>query len=127
MGYSAGMLNYLITFAKRTKAESGKHGLDSGGIKYEIACTNVPAAKTFNKGAKAMNEGAVDAYDVVIFRLQWRRDIDRWCIIKCDGVWYQIESFNADYTENQIQITAREMPNQKVNIVEPEPPSSSEI
>ena len=126
MGYSAGMLNYLITFARRTKAESGRHGLDSGGIKYEIACT-VSAGKTFNKGAKSMNEGATDAYDVVMFRLHWRGDIDRWCIIKCEGVWYQIESFNADFSDNQIQITAREMVNQKVTIVEPEPPSSSEI
>ena len=123
MGYSAGLLNHLITFAQRTKAEAGKHGLDSGGVKYTKVCT-VLASKKFNTGIKAMREGAMDAYDTVMFRLHWRNDIDRWCIILCDGKWYQIESFNDDFNDNQIQITAREMPNQKVTIVDPEPSSS---
>jgi len=126
MGYSAGLLNHLITFAQRTKAEAGKHGLDSGGVKYTTVC-RVLASKKFNKGMKAMREGAMDAYDTVMFRLHWRSDIDRWCIIKCDGKWYQIESFNDDFNDNQIQITAREMPNQNVTIVDPPDPSSSDI
>jgi len=126
MGYSAGLLNHLITFAQRTKAEAGKHGLDSGGVKYTKVCT-VLASKKFNKGMKAMREGAMDAYDTVMFRLHWRNDIDRWCIILCDGKWYQIESFNDDFNDNQIQITACEMPNQKVTLVDDPDPSSSDI
>jgi SPP1 family predicted phage head-tail adaptor len=123
MGYSAGIMNHRITFAKRTTAEAGRHGLDSGGVKYTVVCA-VCASKTFNKGTKAMREGAMDAYDTVMFRLHWRNDIDRWCIIRCEGRWYQIESFNDDFRDNKIQITAREMPNQKVTIVDPEPSSS---
>lgn len=126
MGYSAGMLNKRVTIAKRVKAEAGKMGLDSGGIKYQEVAT-VWAEKKFNKGAKSLNAGAVDAYDVVLFRMRYRHDIDRWCLLKCQGVWYQIESFNEDFTDNQIQITAREMANQSVTIVTPPEPSSSEI
>ena len=126
MGYSAGMLNKRVTIAKRVKAEAGTMGLDSGGIKYQEVAT-VWAEKKFNKGAKSLNAGAVDAYDVVLFRMRYRNDIDRWCLLKCQGVWYQIESFNEDFTDNQIQITAREMANQAVTIVTPPEPSSSEI
>lgn len=126
MGYSAGMLNKRVTIAKRVKAEAGTMGLDSGGIKYQEVAT-VWAEKKFNKGAKSLNEGAVDAYDVVLFRMRYRNDIDRWCLLKCQGVWYQIESFNEDFTDNQIQITVREMANQSVTIVTPPEPSSSEI
>ena len=82
MGYSAGMLNKRVTIAKRVKAEAGKMGLDSGGIKYQEVAT-VWAEKKFNKGAKSLNEGAVDAYDVVLFRMRYRNDIDRWCLLKC--------------------------------------------
>ena len=120
------MLNKRVTIAKRVKAEAGKMGLDSGGIKYQEVAT-VWAEKKFNKGAKSLNAGAVDAYDVVLFRMRYRNDIDRWCLLKCQGVWYQIESFNEDFTDNQIQITAREMANQSVTIVTPPEPSSSEI
>ena len=44
-----------------------------------------------------------------------------------DGKWYQITSFNEDYQDNQIQMTAVEMANQQVNIVEPYNPSASQI
>jgi hypothetical protein len=33
-------------------------------------------------------------------------------------VWYEIESFNANQREDQIQITAHERVNQKVTIVD---------
>lgn len=126
MGYGAGMLNHRITFAMRMKAQSGSHGLDSGGIKYQTV-TTVWAAVNFKKGAREMNQGAVEDYDILMFRLHWRGDIDRWCLIKYHGTWYQIESFNEDFTDNQIQITAREMTNQNVAIVTPPEPSASEI
>lgn len=115
MAYSSGMMDKRITFAKRKASETGRSGRDSGGIKYEIVCT-VWAAEDFNKGVKALRNGAVEAYDVVMFRLRWRDDINRWCIVQYNGVWYEIMSFNGSYRDNQIQITARELPNQKVTI-----------
>ena len=126
MGYGAGLLNKRITIAMRIKAETGKFGLDSAGVKYKIVGTYW-AGKQFNKGVKSLREGAVDAYDVVIFRFHYQKDFDRWALLKCQDKWYQIESFNDDYQDNMIQITARELANQDVTIVEPPEPSASEI
>ena len=76
-------------------------------------------AETFNKGTKSLREGALDAYDTVMFRMRYHAEIDRWCLVQYHGRWYQIQSFNEDYQTNEIQITAIEMANQNVTIVEP--------
>ena len=60
----------------------------------------------------------MDAYDTVMFRMRWREGVDRWCLLQYQGRWYQIQSLNGDYQQNQIQITATEMANQKVTIVD---------
>lgn len=120
MAYSAGMLEKKITFYRRATAEDGKYGKNSAGEKYELVGM-FNAAEDFNKGVKALRLGAVEAYDVVMFRMRYRKGIDRWCLIKYNGVWYEIESFNANQREDQIQITAHERVNQKVTIVEPKP------
>ena len=120
MAYSAGMLDKKITFYRRATAEDGKYGKNSAGEKYELVGT-FNAAEDFNKGVKALRLGAVEAYDVVMFRMHYRKGIDRWCLVKYNGVWYEIESFNANQREDQIQITAHERVNQKVTIVEPKP------
>ena len=117
MAYSAGMLDKKITFYRRATAEDGKYGKNSAGEKYELVGT-FNAAEDFNKGVKALRLGAVEAYDVVMFRMRYRKGIDRWCLIKYNGVWYEIESFNANQREDQIQITAHERVNQKVTIVD---------
>lgn len=117
MAYSAGMLDKKITFYRRATAEDGKYGKNSAGEKYELVGT-FNAAEDFNKGVKALSLGAVEAYDVVMFRMHYRKSIDRWCLIKYNGVWYEIESFNANQREDQIQITAHERVNQKVTIVD---------
>ena len=88
----------------------------SGHPKYEIlGC--FWAAEDFSRGVKALHEGALDAYDTVMFRMRYNAAIDRWCLIKYLNKWYQIQSFNPDPQQNQIQITAMEMANQQVNIV----------
>lgn len=117
MAYSSGMLNKRVTIAKRTEAVAGKSGRDSAGIKYEIIGT-FWAAEDFNKGVKALRNGTVEAYNVVMFRMRYHECINRWCLIRYNGVWYEIESCNEDQQANQIQITAHEMPNQKVTLVE---------
>jgi hypothetical protein len=114
------MLDKKITFYRRATAEDGKYGKNSAGEKYELVGT-FNAGEDFNKGVKALRLGAVEAYDVVMFRMHYRKGIDRWCLIKYNGVWYEIESFNANQREDQIQITAHERVNQKVTIVEPKP------
>lgn len=110
-------MNKRVTVAKRatdTQESFGKQGQP----KYELLGT-FWMAETFTKGVKAMHEGAMDAYDTVMFRCRFVKQLDRWCLLKYNGKWYQIQSFNEDYQENQIQMTAIEMANQKVTIVEP--------
>ena len=115
MAYSTGMMNKRVTIARRKTDAEGSFG-KSGQPKYELLGT-FWAAEDFNKGVKALREGAFDAYDTVMFRLRYNASIDRWCLIQYLGKWYQIQSFNEDYQDNQIQITAIEMGNQQVNIV----------
>ena len=113
-------MNKRVTVAKRVADTSNTFG-KQGQPKYEILGT-FWMGETFNKGVKAMHEGALDAYDTVMFRCRYNKSLDRWCLLKYRGKWYQIQSFNEDYQENQIQITAQEMANQKVTIVEPTQP-----
>ncbi len=116
MSYSAGMMNKRVKVAKRVDSEGGSFGRSSGGQKYTIL-GEFWAAESFNKGVKSLREGAVDAYDTVMFRMRYHANIDRWCLVQYHGRWYQIQSFNEDYQTNEIQITATEMANQNVTIV----------
>ena len=119
MAYSTGMMNKRVTVAKRATDTQESFG-KSGQPKYEILGT-FWMGETFNNGVKAMREGALDAYDTVMFRCRYNKQLDRWCLLRYNGKWYQITSFNEDYQENQIQMTAVELANQQVNIVEPTP------
>lgn len=117
MAYTTGMMNKRVTVAKRAADAASGYGKGAGGVRYSIL-GEFWAAEDFNKGIKSLREGAIDAYDTVMFRMRYHADIDRWCLIQYQGRWYQIQSFNANYQENQIQITAMELANQQVNIVE---------
>lgn len=116
--YSTGMLKKRIEIAKRVESTNGQFGKSSAGQKYQ-SMGKFWASETWNKGVKSLREGAVDAYDTVMFRMRWAKDVDRWCLIKYQGRWYQIQSLNEDYQRNEIQITATEMVNQNVTLVEP--------
>ena len=120
MAYTSGMLKHRVQVAKRYNDPNNNADNfgKSGQPKYEILGT-FWMGETFNKGVKAMREGALDAYDTVMFRCRFIKQLDRWCLLKFKGKWYQITSFNDDYQDNQIQITATELANQQVNIVEP--------
>ena len=119
MAYSSGMLNRRIEIARREEDENTTFG-KAGQPKYKIlGC--FWAAEDFNRGTKSLREGAFDAYDTVMFRMRYYKGVDRWCLIQYNGKWYQIQSFNESYQDNQIQITAIELANQQVNIVEPTP------
>ena len=116
MGYSTGMMYNRIKIAKRVDSTGGDFGRSSGGQKYQML-GEFWASKKFDKGMKSLREGAVDAYDTVMFRMRFNADIDRWCLIQYQGKWFQIQSFNEDYQTNEIQITAKEMANQNVTII----------
>ena len=86
----------------------------------------------FNKGTRALREGSLDAYDTVIFRLNFSgnaaKTITRESLIEMNGKIYQIQSLNADHQENKIIIRATEMTTQVNIIPKPEPePSITDI
>lgn len=97
-----------VLVARRKEAEKSAFGLDAGGVKWE-AVGEFWASVAFQRGMRQMREGALDAYDVVMVRMRWNERVSRESILKYDGRWYQIESFNRSYRDNIIQITAREM------------------
>ena len=117
------MLGRRVKIAKRMDSEGGDFGRKSGGQKYTLL-GEFWASEKFDKGMKSLREGAVDAYDIVMFRMRFHECIDRWCLVQYHGRWYQIQSFNEDFQTNEIQITAIEMANQQVTIIDI---SSSEL
>lgn len=116
MAYERGFLHYRLTIAKRVMGTTPASATATGKAQYEIMGT-FWGNKAWNKGAKSMQAGVLDAYDTVMFRMDYRSTIDRWCLIKCQGRWYQIQSLNGDEHSNQLQITATEMANQNVNVI----------
>jgi head-tail adaptor len=107
----------------RSTSDTGSFGRNSAGQSYAYAAT-VWAAVDFNRGTKAMREGAYDGYDRVMFRMRWNPTVDRSSMLVWDGRTYQIESFNADKYQNTIQITAVETPGKDLTgllPVDPEP------
>lgn len=107
MSYSTGMLRELIHVMVRGEDATGKFGRNSAGREYKYAAT-LHAGFEFNRGTKSLREGAVSAYDTVMFRMRWNNIIDRQSMIVYNGTTYQIKSFNGNRYIDQIQITAVE-------------------
>jgi SPP1 family predicted phage head-tail adaptor len=103
MGYSAGFLNHRVMI--RNKVDGTGFG---DTTTYEDAGC-VWANVTWSKGVKALHEGALDAYDTVLFRMRWNTLVRRDSQLVYDGVTYQIQSLHADRQDNTIQITATEI------------------
>ena len=99
------MLNHMVAILKKKDADK----LDFGEkVEYEqVSC--VHANLTWKKGQKALNEGALDAQDTVMFRMRWNSIVTRDCRLQCEDVTYQIQSLHADRLENTLQITATEI------------------
>ena len=105
MGYSSSIMRWQVAILK--KKDLGERAFGAKTEYEQVAC--VHANMTWNKGVKSLREGALDAYDTVMFRMRWNNIIDRDCLLECEGVTYQIQSLHADRYENTIQITATEI------------------
>lgn len=103
MAYTSGLLKYRVKILNKQVA-SGFGETTS----YQPAAT-VWADVTWSKGAKALREGALDAYDTVLIRMRYNDVVTRDSRLQHDGVTYQIQSLHADRQENTIQITATEI------------------
>ena len=125
-GFEAGMRPYRVTILNKVtpteKAFGEKTGYKRDGSLW--------SSYKFDKGTKALREGALDAYNTVMFRMNFSANvkITRDSLIECNGKIFQIQSLNDDPRENKIVVTATEMTTQ-VNIVpKPEPdPSITDI
>ena len=119
------MRNHRITILNKVTPAERAFG-EKTGYKRE---GSLSSSYEFNKGTRALREGALDAYDSVMFRLNFSgnvaKKITRESLIEMNGKIYQIQSLNEDYHDNKIIIRATEMTTQ-VNII-PEPYSSSGI
>jgi hypothetical protein len=127
-GFTAGMRNHRITIINKV-APSEKAFGEKTGYKRD---GSLNSSYEFNKGTRALREGSLDAYDTVIFRLNFSgnaaKTITRESLIEMNGKIYQIQSLNADHQENKIIIRATEMTTQVNIIPKPEPePSISDI
>lgn len=95
----------MVAILKKKDADKLEFGEKT---EYEqVAC--VHANLTWKKGQKALNEGALDAQDTVMFRMRWNSIVTRDSRLQCEGVTYQIQSLHADRMENTLQITATEI------------------
>jgi head-tail adaptor len=125
-GFNSGMRNHRVTILNKVSTKEKAFG-EKTAYKRD---GSLWSSYEFSKGTKALREGALDAYDSVIFRMNFSANvtITRESLIECQGKIYQVQSLNEDHMENKIIVRATEMTTQ-VNIVpKPEPePSSSEI
>ena len=103
MAYTSGLLKYRVKILNKQVA-SGFGETTS----YQPAAT-VWADVTWSKGAKALRDGALDAYDTVLIRMRYNDVVTRDSRLQHGGVTYQIQSLHADRQENTIQITATEV------------------
>ena len=121
------MMDMRVMVARRATNTQETFG-KAGQTKYEwlrqAGDHGFFASEKFDKGMKSLREGALDSYNILMFRMRYVKGMDEWCLIQFNGKWYQITSFNESYRNNEIQVTAVLMANQKVNIVDI---SSSEL
>ena len=125
MPYSTGMMNKRVAVMNPDTTAHGDFGRQSAGRQFKYAGT-FWASVDFNKGARAMQEGALDAYDYLMVRMRWNNVVQRRSMIVWDGRTFAIESFNDDFCRNQIQLTIKEDPGKDLTGLLPDP-SSSEL
>ena len=108
MTYSSGMLDKRISiWAVDRENTSGKAGRGSGGVNYKCVGTVWGSVK-WTKGQRAMMEGALESYDVVMIRFRYTDLVDKDCRLACEGKTYQILQLQSDRRENIIQIIAQQ-------------------
>jgi len=117
MAYSTGFLNKRIIIAIRAEQQGSEFG-KSGQPKYRILGT-FWANASYIKGIKKIEEGSLDSLVNKIFRTRYICGVDEWCLVQYQGKWYNLTSCNGDEQKNEMQLTGTLMPNQAVNIVEP--------
>lgn len=115
MAYQAGFRNHRVTIQNKVVATSFGETTEYQNVK------TVWAAKTWKTGAKALREGALDAYDKVLFRMDWNNIVRRDSLLVCDGKTYQVLSLEGDRQKNEIEILAQELVQDAPTYIPPTP------
>ena len=119
MAQSSGFRNKRVAIINRSTDGGGDFGRNSAGRPY-VYETTVWASVRFNKGVKSLREGAVDAYDTILFGMLYTPNVSRESMLVYDSRTFQIQSFNRDYQTNEIQITAVEAPGKDLTSLLPQ-------
>lgn len=106
MSYNRGFLNKRVTVLNRTASQDGAFGRTGGTF---VPVQTIWANVAFSKGVKAMREGALDAYDTLMIRCDCHKLLKRESRLSWDNRIFQIESFNEDRDQNEVQITCTEI------------------
>ena len=108
------MLRHRIKILNRTEAAASKFGLDSAGVEWQD-CGCFWAAVDGTKGMRALSEGALDAYSVVLVRMRWNSIVNMRSRMVHNGQTYQIipETFLPDRHEDTIQFQAQVIINEQ--------------
>ena len=102
------MRDKRVTFLQKTESDGGKFGRGAAAPTWEesfVCWANV----TFARGTKALRHGALDAYGVIMVRTLYQPKANRTMRLQYDNRTWEIESYNADRTTNDLQITAHEV------------------
>lgn len=102
MSYQRGFLNRRISVMNRTASTDGQFGRTGGEYQHDVT---IWANVSFTRGQKAMREGAIDAYDYFMIRCDCHSELREDSHLHFDGHEYQIESFHADPSVNECQLT----------------------
>lgn len=108
MGYTSGMLRHKIKVLNRDAGVDSEFGLDADGIRWrDDGC--LWAAVDFVRGVRAMREGSVDVYGVVMVRTRWNRIVNERSRIVYQGQTYRVlgETLHADMRDNIMQFNAQ--------------------
>lgn len=116
MVYSTDILKDRVNVIGKPIFVEGRFGMErkDGG--------SIPrwANVTWAKGAKALREGAVEAYDTIMIRMRWSDRVTRESQIEWDGRRWKIESFNASKHDDTIQMTCTELRDFEETTIPPE-------
>lgn len=107
-------MNKRVIVAQKMTATEGDFGRNSGGVRYERV-GEFWAAIDFSRGTKALREGAMDAYDTLMVRMRYNKNVTRESLIAHGGRCYEILSFNEEYEANTLQMTVRELPDKSTD------------
>ena len=108
MAYSTGMLKHRIKVQNRTTATADKFGIDGSGVEYEDTCW-LWASVDFVKGMRAMREGAIDVYGVIMIRTRYTNAINARSRIVYEGETYNVlgDTLHIDKQTNIVQFNAQ--------------------